>query len=244
MIYASVGTLRGIEETESSPPPLNEFKEAQREQNGFLIAFEKKTLRWMAERMPPWINSDHLTALSFLAMIFAGVSYSLSGDNPKYLYAASAFIIINWFGDSLDGTLARYRNKLRPQYGFYVDHILDTFSTFFLLGGLALSGYMSPMVAGLLLIAYLMLSIQVYLATYTIGKFKMSFAWFGPTELRLLLIVGNFALVSNPEITILGNNILLFDLGSAIGIVIITVILVHSSITNIAFLYKKEKIAN
>ena len=105
MIYASVGTMRGIEETESSTPPLNEFKEAQREQNGFLIAIEKKTLRWMAERMPPWINSDHLTAISFLAMILAGVSYSLSGNDPRFLYAASAFIIINWFGDSLDGTL-------------------------------------------------------------------------------------------------------------------------------------------
>jgi len=242
MIYASVGTMRGIEETESSPPPLNEFKEAQREQNGFLIAIEKKTLRWMAERMPPWINSDHLTAISFLAMILAGVSYSLSGNDPRFLYAASTFIIINWFGDSLDGTLARYRNKLRPRYGFYVDHILDTFSSLFLLGGLALSGYMSPTLAGLFLIAYLMVSIQVYLATYTIGKFKMSFAWFGPTELRLLLIVGNFALVSNSEITILGNNVLLFDLGSAIGIVIMAVILILSSIRNGASLYKMEKI--
>jgi len=242
MIYASVGTMRGIEETESSPPPLNEFKEAQREQNGFLIAIEKKILRWMAERMPLWINSDHLTAISFLAMLLAGVSYSLSGNDPRFLYAASAFIIINWFGDSLDGTLARYRNKLRPRYGFYVDHILDTFSSLFLLGGLALSGYMSPTLAGLFLIAYLMVSIQVYLATYTIGKFKMSFAWFGPTELRLLLIVGNFALVSNSEITILGNNVLLFDLGSAIGIMIMAVILILSSIRNSASLYKMEKI--
>lgn len=244
MIYASVGTLRGIEEAESSPPSANNFNEAPREQNGFLTALEKITLHWMVERIPPWINSDHLTALSFLAMIFAGVSYSLSASNSKYLYAASACIIVNWFGDSLDGTLARYRNKLRPRYGFYVDHILDTFSTFFLLGGLALSGYMSPQVAGLLLIAYLMLCIQVYLATYAIGKFKMSFAWFGPTELRLLLIIGNFALLSNPQITILGYPVLLFDLGSAAGIVIITVILVLSSVTNIAFLYKKEKIAN
>jgi len=244
MIYASVGTLRGIEEAESSPPPANNFNEAPREQNGFLTALEKRTLHWMVERIPPWINSDHLTALSFLAMIFAGVSYSLSASHSKYLYAASVCIIVNWFGDSLDGTLARYRNKLRPRYGFYVDHILDTFSTFFLLGGLAISGYMSPQVAGLLLIAYLMLCIQVYLATYAIGKFKMSFAWFGPTELRLLLIIGNFALLSNPQITILGYPVLLFDLGSAAGIVIITVILVLSSVTNIAFLYKKEKIAN
>ena len=101
---------------------------------------------------------------------------------------------------------------------------------------------MSPTLAGLFLIAYLMVSIQVYLATYTIGKFKMSFAWFGPTELRLLLIVGNFALVSNSEITILGNNVLLFDLGSAIGIVIMAVILILSSIRNSAYLYKMEKI--
>ena len=244
MIYASVGTLKGIEEPGSSPLSADGFKEAKREQNGFLTALEKKVLLWMAERIPPWINPDQLTALGFLAMIIAGVSYSLSGSNPNYLYVASIFIIINWFGDSLDGTLARYRNKLRPRYGFYVDHILDTFSTFFLLGGLALSGYTSPFVAGLLLIAYLMLSIQVYLATHTMGKFKMSFAWFGPTELRVLLIIGNFALVSNPEITILDNNVLLFDLGSSIGIVIIGVILVFSSVKNIAYLYNKERVAN
>lgn len=244
MIYAAVGTLKGIEESKASNQSANDFNEAHRDQNSFLTALEKSTLRWMAKRIPPWINSDHLTALGFLSMILAGVSYSLSRSNPNYLYAASVFIIINWFGDSLDGTLARYRNKLRPRYGFYVDHILDTFSTFFLLGGLALSGYVSPVISGLLLISYLMLSIQVYLATYAIGKFKMSFAWFGPTELRLLLIVGNLALVSCPEITILGNNVLLFDLGSVIGIVFIFVILVHSSVTNIAYLYRKERVAN
>ena len=97
MIYASVGTLRGIEEAESSPPPANNFNEAPREQNGFLTALEKKTLHWMVERIPPWINSDHLTALSFLAMIFAGVSYSLSASHSEYLYASSVCIIINWF---------------------------------------------------------------------------------------------------------------------------------------------------
>ena len=242
MIYASVGTLRCNAEPGSDPAPEKGFQEPQREQNGFLSALEKKALRWMAERVPSWINSDHLTALGFVAMVFAGISYSLSSSNSNYLHIASLLIIVNWLGDSLDGTLARYRNQLRPRYGFYVDHVLDTFSTFFLFGGLAVSGYMSPMLAGLFLIAYLMLSIQVYLATYAIGKFKMSFAWFGPTELRMLLIIGNCALVAHPEITLLDTNVLLFDLGGAIGIIVMAILLVSSSIKNIVYLYKQEKV--
>ena len=242
MIYASVGTLRNIEGPDSCFSPTAGFTDAKREQYGFLTKLEKKALYWMAKKIPPWINPDHLTALGFIAMILAGTSYALSGNDSRFLHAASVLIFINWLGDSLDGTLARYRNKLRPRYGFYVDHILDTFSTFFLISGVALSGYMSPFVAGSLLIAYLMLSIQVYLATYTIGKFKLSFSWFSPTELRVLLIVGNWALISHREITIFNTDVLLFDLGGAIGVIMIAFILIFSTVKNIAYLYKKEKI--
>ncbi len=110
------------------------------------------------------------------------------------------FLALNWLGDSLDGTLARVRNCQRPRYGFYVDHIADTFAAFFLMGGLALSGYIHPAIAFGLLIAFLMLSIEAYLATYTLGQFQLSYWKFGPTEIRLLLAAGNLALLRWPTV--------------------------------------------
>ena len=156
---------------------------------------EKRALIWMAERTPSWINSDHLTLVGFLAQVMAGVSYALARWNRYWLLAVIGFLALNWLGDSLDGTLARVRQQLRPRYGFYVDHIVDSFGGLALMAGLALSGYMHPWVAIGLLMAFLMLSIQSYLATYTLGEFQLSFWNFGPTELRILLAVGNIALL-------------------------------------------------
>jgi len=144
------------------------FCDAKREQNGLLAAAERRALLWMAARLPSWIHSDHLTALGLLAMLAAGVAYGCSSLDSRFLYAVNLCLLLNWAGDSLDGTLARYRNRQRPRYGFYVDHILDTFSVSFLCGGLAVSGYMSPQIVALVLIAYFMLCINVYLATYTL----------------------------------------------------------------------------
>src|SRR6266576_2684905 len=180
------------------------FREAERKQLSFLAAVEKKTLIWLAQRMPAWVNSDHLTVLGFLAMIAAGLSYWAASWDRRALLAVIVALAVNWFGDSLDGTLARVRNRLRPRYGFYVDHISDAIGTFFLMGGLALSGYMSPYIAMGLMIAYFMLSIEVYLTTYTIGSFHLSFWSFGPTELRLLLCIGNIALFYRPVVGLFG----------------------------------------
>lgn len=136
---------------------------------------------------------------------------------------------MNWFGDSLDGTLARTRNQQRPRYGFYVDHVADTFGALFLLGGLALSSYMSLPAAAGLLIAFYMLSIEVYLATYTIGTFHMSFGGFGPTELRILLSLGNLWLYFHPgvpTVRVLGGEYRFFDVGgviAALGMVLMTI---------------------
>ncbi|HOT00670.1 MAG TPA: CDP-alcohol phosphatidyltransferase family protein, partial [Acidobacteriota bacterium] len=135
------------------------FKDAQRSQQSFLAPLEKRVLVWMAERLPAWINPDHLTGLGFLAMLGVGLSYWYASQSRLGLMLASVWLVVNWFGDSLDGTVARVRNQLRPRYGFYVDHICDAFGTCFMLGGLALSGYMSPPVAAALLITYLMLNI-------------------------------------------------------------------------------------
>src|SRR5690242_7244206 len=118
------------------------FHEAKRKQQSFLAPLEKPTLIWLAQHMPAWVNSDHLTLLGLVALLGAGLSYWWARSNPMGLYAAIVCLALNWFGDSLDGTLARLRNRLRPRYGFYVDHVVDAFGALFLLGGLALSGYM------------------------------------------------------------------------------------------------------
>src|SRR3954453_15148739 len=142
------------------------FQDAERKQLSMLAALEKRTLIWLAHRLPPWVNSDHLTLLGFVAMIGAGVGYCAASWDKRALLAVTGALAVNWFGDSLDGTLARVRNRLRPRYGFYVDHITDAIGTFFLMGGLALSGYMNPFIALGLLVAYLLLSIEAYLTTY------------------------------------------------------------------------------
>src|SRR5882672_5306674 len=127
------------------------FQDAKREQNGILASVERQVLHWMATRLPTCVHSDHLTILGLLAMLAAGAAYACSQSNNLFLHAVNVCLLLNWLGDSLDGTLARYRNRLRPRYGFYVDHMLDTFSMSFLFGGLALSGYMSVRIVALVL---------------------------------------------------------------------------------------------
>src|SRR6266536_1753467 len=206
------------------------FQEAERKQVSMLAVAEKKVLVWMAQRMPAWVNSDHLTVLGFLSMIAAGLCYWAASWDRRALLGVIVALAINWFGDSLDGTLARVRNRLRPRYGFYVDHITDAIGTFFLMGGLALSSYMRPYIALGLLAAYFLLSIEVYLATYTLGSFHLSFWSFGPTELRLLLCIGNIALFFRPVVGIAGQKYLLFDVGGMIGMAGMGAMLVWSAI--------------
>ncbi len=216
------------------------FQEAERAHTSLLAPLEKKCLIWLAERMPGWVNSDHLTLLGFLAMLFVGPSYWLASSTPLGLLLATFCLAVNWFGDSLDGTLARVRNRQRPKYGFYVDHIVDTFGAFFVLGGMMLSGAMQPVIAAGLLIVYFMLSIEIHLATYTLGVFHISFWKFGPTELRILLAIGNTALIFHPTVVILGGHYRLLDMGGAVGIAGITLALVTSAIRHTRLLYQAE----
>src|ERR1700685_1359356 len=151
------------------------FRNATRIQASLTSARERRVLLWLAARMPCWVTSDQLTLLGFVAMLLTGASYLLARWHPVVLLVATACLALNWFGDSLDGTLARVRNRQRPRYGFYVDHMVDSFGAVALMGGLALSGYMHPYIAIGLLVAFLVLSIQSYLATYTLGEFQLSF---------------------------------------------------------------------
>ncbi len=220
------------------------FKEAQRAQLSLLAPLEKKTLIWLANHMPAFVNSDHLTSLGMLSMIAAGIAYWYSAtDKVTGLLAVIVCLIVNWFGDSLDGTLARVRNRQRPRYGFYVDHVVDMFGTLFLLGGLGLSGFMSHSVAGALIIAYFMLSIEVYLATHTIGTFHLSFWKFSPTELRILLCIGNLALLYFGQWGVInGQRYLLFDIGGVVGLIGMLAMLLNSVFQHTRRLYNEERL--
>ena len=222
-----------------SEPP---FTDATRVLTSVLAPLEKRVLIAMARRLPACINSDHLTALALLAMLGAGASYWLARWTPIGLLLSVMCLAVNWFGDSLDGTLARVRNQQRPRYGFYVDHVVDTFGALCLLTGLGASGYMSPEVAAMLLIAYLMLSIEVMLATHTLGTFTISYFKVGPTELRILLAIGTFVLFVHPTAVIFGHAFKLFDVGGVCGAIGLFVTLVSSAVRNTRRLYAAEPI--
>ena len=219
------------------------FIPATRQQQSFLAAAEKRCLLWLAERTPRWINSDHLTLLGFTAQCMAGACYAFARWNRFTLLLGIVFLALNWLGDSLDGTLARVRCCQRPRYGFYVDHIVDTFAAFFLMGGLALSGYVHPAIAFGMLIAFLMLSIEAYLGAYTLGRFQLSYWKFGPTEIRLLLAFGNLALLRWPAAKVLGTELTPFDIGGIIGIVGMSLMLIVSAVQHTRTLYREEKIS-
>jgi archaetidylinositol phosphate synthase len=229
---------------QANPAVLNEvrrarFQSANRVQRSLVARAEKRALVWMAERTPAAISSDHLTLLGLAAQVMAGVSYALARGNRLWLLAGIVFLALNWLGDSLDGTLARVRQRQRPRYGFYVDHILDSFGAVALMAGLALSGYMHLYIAVALLVGFLLLSIQSYLATYTLGEFRLSFWSFGPTELRILLAAGNLALLRWP--VVLRGHYRLFDIGGIVGLSGMAAMLLFFTARNVRKLYREER---
>lgn len=192
--------------------------------------------------MPRWVHSDHLTVLGFLGMAMAGVCYYLAKWNPIALVGAVVCLGINWFGDSLDGTLARVRDQQRPRYGFYVDHMADSFGAIFLIGGMGLSGYMTETIAMALIIVYFLLSIEIYLATYTVGVFRLSFGLWGPTELRIVLAFGTFVLLKKPIVHIGDVPYFLCDIGGVVAIIFMALFAIYSTIRNTIKLYREERI--
>jgi archaetidylinositol phosphate synthase len=215
--------------------------EHTRDHRSFLAAAEKRLLIAIARRLPPAINSDHLTALALVAMALAGACYALARWDVRLLWVAVAALALNWFGDSLDGTLARVRKVERPRYGFYVDHVLDIVGATLLFGGLAASGFMNPLIALALLVGYLLVAGEVFLATSVHGVFRMSFSGFGPTELRILLAAGTIALFRDPHVDLgaLGR-MRLFDFGGLIGIAGMAVAFTVNVVRNTAALARLE----
>ncbi|HEX9636013.1 MAG TPA: CDP-alcohol phosphatidyltransferase family protein [Acidobacteriota bacterium] len=212
-----------------------------REHGSLLAGPEKRALLWLAQRMPGWVTSDHLTLLALAAMLGAGLAFWAARWYPLCLPLVVLALALNWFGDSLDGTLARVRRRQRPRYGFYVDHVLDIVGTLFLVGGLALSGHMQPLIALGFLVAYLMVAAEIFLATHARGVFRLSFWRIGPTELRILLALGSLELLRQPRVELRGfGSVRLFDLGGLVAIAALGLALVVATVRNTRALYRAE----
>jgi phosphatidylglycerophosphate synthase len=212
-----------------------------REHRSLLAAAEKRALVWIAARLPRRVTSDQLTLLGLTAMAGAAAACAALPLTPYAAIAAVACLAVNWFGDSLDGTLARVRGQQRPRFGYYVDHVIDLAGTTLLLTGLAWSDSMTPGIAAALLAAYLLVSAEVYLATHAAGIFRMSFLGVGPTELRLLLAAGILKISSTPwiEMPWLGE-VKLFDVGGVIAAVGLAATFIVSAVRTTRLLYAAE----
>lgn len=220
----------------------NEFTSAtaRRINRALTARMEKRSLEWMAERAPDWLTSDQLTILGLSAQIGAGVFYALARYNRLALLLVILCLALNWFGDSMDGTLARVRRQQRPRYGFYVDHMVDVFGSVALMCGLGYSGLLHWQTAIAMLVAFLLLSSESYLATYSLSCFELSQGIFGPTEIRILLVIGNLALLRSPYSTLFGHKMLLFDLGGTIAAAGMFAMAILVTVRHTAQLYRQE----
>src|SRR4051794_18569944 len=199
----------------------HEAVHAEREPNFLLARSEKRLLRVIAARLPRWILPDDLTRLGVAAAIAICTAYQLSNDARWRLWVASGLLVVHWLGDSLDGTLARVRKIERPRYGYYLDHLVDALSTAAIGIGLGLSPFMLLSVGTLLVVAYLVLSINVYLESHALGRFSIGYGKVGPTEMRVLLVALNTALALGLDLRlqIFATTFTALD---AVGIVIST----------------------
>jgi archaetidylinositol phosphate synthase len=208
-----------------------------REHKSVLAESEKRLLVRIAGRLPHWINSDHLTFIGAAAMLGIGACFWAGGGA---LWLVIPLLAVNWFGDSLDGTLARVRHHERPRYGYYVDHVLDAVGFAALFGGLVLGGHMSVALGLGFLAAYYLLVIEISLATHARGTFKLSFWKVGPTELRILLAAGVLQLMRSDTVAVLGREWLLFDIGGAVAIAGFLVAFLAAAVRNGMALYREE----
>ena len=198
--------------------------EAEREPNFLFARFERRFLPWAAGRLPRWILPDDLTALGVLAAFGVCAAYQLSNQGRGWLWVASGLLVVQWIGDSLDGTLARVRQIQRPKYGYYLDHIVDAIATAAIGLGLGLSPYMLLSIGALIVVGYLILSINVYLESMAFGRFRLGYGLLGPTEIRVVLILINtaMALGLGLDFRLLELDLTIFDV---IGLAVVAVML-------------------
>ena len=216
------------------------FRDARRVNQALTARMEKRALTWMAERTPLWVTSDGLTLVGLGAQMGAGICYALTRWDRRALLLAIVCLALNWLGDSLDGTLARVRRQERPRYGFYVDHMVDIVGAVALMCGLGASGLLHWATAMAMLVAFLVLADESYLATYTLSRFQLSQGIFGPTEIRILLAVGNLAALRRPYATVFGHRWLLFDVGGTIAAAAMAMMAIGVAVRHIAQLYRQE----
>jgi len=193
---------------------LEQAVEAEREPSFLLAEPERRLLRWIAARVPRWILPDDFTALGVIAAFGVAGAYLLAHEGNGWLWAASALLVLQWVGDSLDGTLARVRKIERPKYGYYLDHLVDAIATAAIGIGLGLSPFMLLSIGTLIAVAYLILSINVYLESFAFGRFGIGYGLIGPTEVRVILISFNTALALGLglDFTLAGLDLTVFDL--------------------------------
>jgi len=217
------------------------FKAARRLNRSVTAGVEKRVLVWMAERAPRWVTSDRLTMLGLGAQMAAGLCYAMARKERGALAAAMGCIALNWLGDSLDGTLARVRQQQRPRYGFYVDHVVDIFGAAALMAGLGASELLHWQTAAAMLVTFLLLAGESYLATYSQGDFEMSQGFLGPTEIRILLMAGTaLAAWRSRYATVLGHRLLLFDVGGAIAAAAMLGMVIVVATRHTVELYRQE----
>jgi archaetidylinositol phosphate synthase len=205
-----------------------------------LAAAEKRLLIWIARRLPLAVDSDHLSLLGLVSMFVTGVGFALMRVTGWGVLIVIAGLLANWFGDSLDGTVARVRGHERPRFGFYVDHVIDLAGATALFAGLACSGLMTPLLAAAVLAGYLLLSAETFLATHVTGVFRMSSAGVGPTELRLILIAGALYAARHRAVSSPWGQVLLFNAGGVIALIGFAIVFVISSVQQTRALYLAE----
>ncbi len=213
----------------------------ERVQTSLLANVERKLLLWMAPRLPKWVTPDMLTFLGLFAMVGVGLSYYLVSYHRWYLILASIGFIINWFGDSLDGTLARVRKQQRPKYGYYLDHLVDAFGFSFVIFGLAYSKMISQPFVWLVLVFFFIASINTYLATNSVHIFKISYSKVSTTEARIILMIMNAVLLFVNKVTLFGFEGYFLDIIAGIVSLFLLVVTLRSAILNLRKLNQKEK---
>jgi phosphatidylglycerophosphate synthase len=219
-------------------------KQSHKRINDILLGpLERPALQWLAAHMPTWMTPDLLTIIGILGAVIILTGYVLSNENAAFLWLATFGFVINWFGDSLDGTLARYRKIERPKYGFFVDHTVDAFSQLLIFAGIGLSPYVSFELAMLALVGYLLMSILVYVDTYVTGVFKISYGKLGPTEMRAIAIILNIAFlyVGVPTIDLSFVQISIYDIVTLLIASILILIYIFSTIRRAGELARLER---
>ena len=226
-----------------SPKKIRSNITKHKRQNPSLLGFlERPALAWLSTHMPRWVTPDMLTIFGFLSAVLIGVSYALSRNNPAFLWLASLGFFLNWFGDSLDGTLARRRNIERPRFGFFIDHTADALAEVIMFVGLGLSGYVNMTLALIALVGYFLFSILVYIYTYVSGTFRIAYITLGPTEFRAIAVVANALIffIGNPIVKLPFFTFHLYDAIVAVVAAILYVGYIVVTILKAIELAKKE----